>query len=260
MVERDDADPHSISTSTAGADTHAMTPATLPDSGSESSPLRTDNRELVPTVETNSEWATATELGGVFFLIAALRALDLFIVLDEHFGVGDALGSWAWLELLARSLIGENQAYADDPIWAVLALLDGRDPSAPFAIPVVTPTMYAMPDRWAQQLAALGIDTVDVPTSSFVAPVVCQELRALVPLITAVLRAQLLTALELPLDEPAALVPSLLACPATVVAGPTHVDVRIALDHARSAVRIAGLDANPGWVPELGRVVTFYFD
>ena len=32
------------------------------------------------------------------------------------------------------------------------------------------------------------------------------------------------------------------------------------LDQIDIAVRLAGLDANPGWVPALGRVVTFSFD
>ena len=40
----------------------------------------------------------------------------------------------------------------------------------------------------------------------------------------------------------------------------THVDVYMTLDQVDIAVRLAGLDANPGWVPALGRVVTFYFD
>jgi hypothetical protein len=32
------------------------------------------------------------------------------------------------------------------------------------------------------------------------------------------------------------------------------------MDQVDIAVRLAGLDANPGWVPSLGRVVTFYYD
>jgi len=45
----------------------------------------------------------------------------------------------------------------------------------------------------------------------------------------------------------------------TVEATRTHVDVRMALDQATLPVRLAGLDATPGWVPELARVVTFTF-
>lgn len=39
----------------------------------------------------------------------------------------------------------------------------------------------------------------------------------------------------------------------------SHVDVRMELDQVSVPVRMAGLDANPGWVSELARVVTFYF-
>jgi hypothetical protein len=39
----------------------------------------------------------------------------------------------------------------------------------------------------------------------------------------------------------------------------SHVDVRMELDGVSLPVRLAGLDANPGWVSELARVVTFYF-
>jgi hypothetical protein len=45
----------------------------------------------------------------------------------------------------------------------------------------------------------------------------------------------------------------------TVEATRSHVDVWMELDQATLPVRIAGLDANPGWVPELARVVTFHF-
>jgi hypothetical protein len=31
------------------------------------------------------------------------------------------------------------------------------------------------------------------------------------------------------------------------------------LKHVSLPVRLAGLDANPGWYPELGRVVTFHY-
>ena len=39
----------------------------------------------------------------------------------------------------------------------------------------------------------------------------------------------------------------------------THVDVAIPLKQANSAVRFAGLDADPGWVPDFGRIIKFHF-
>jgi hypothetical protein len=40
----------------------------------------------------------------------------------------------------------------------------------------------------------------------------------------------------------------------------THVDVAFPLAEASVPVRRAGLDRDPGWVPELARVITFQFD
>jgi hypothetical protein len=39
----------------------------------------------------------------------------------------------------------------------------------------------------------------------------------------------------------------------------THVDLVMPMSEISVPVRLAGLDANPGWVPELSRVVTFHF-
>lgn len=53
--------------------------------------------------------------------------------------------------------------------------------------------------------------------------------------------------------------PDLLAVPALVDATPSHLDVRYPLGAVRLAVRRVALDVNPGWVPWLGRVLTFHY-
>ena len=40
----------------------------------------------------------------------------------------------------------------------------------------------------------------------------------------------------------------------------THVDVVMNLEAIDLAARISGLDQDPGWVPELGRIVLFHFE
>ena len=50
-----------------------------------------------------------------------------------------------------------------------------------------------------------------------------------------------------------------LAIPAHVTADASHIDVFYALNAVRLDIRLAGLDVNPGWVPWLGRVVTFHY-
>ena len=51
----------------------------------------------------------------------------------------------------------------------------------------------------------------------------------------------------------------LLSRPGKVWATATHLDVVMPLKHATSAVRFAGLDADPGWVPVFGRVIKFHY-
>lgn len=40
----------------------------------------------------------------------------------------------------------------------------------------------------------------------------------------------------------------------------THIDVVFSLKQIQMGLRLAGLDQNPGWVPELGRVITFHYE
>ena len=40
----------------------------------------------------------------------------------------------------------------------------------------------------------------------------------------------------------------------------THVDLHMSMEEISIAVRRAGLDRDPGWVPDLGRIVYFHFD
>lgn len=54
--------------------------------------------------------------------------------------------------------------------------------------------------------------------------------------------------------------PALLNVPARILRTASHIDVYYPIDTARLTVRLAGLDVNPGWVPWLGRVLTFFYD
>lgn len=51
----------------------------------------------------------------------------------------------------------------------------------------------------------------------------------------------------------------LVAVPGRLVVDRTHVEVFVALDAVDLAVRRRALDADPGWVPSLGRVIRFHF-
>lgn len=56
------------------------------------------------------------------------------------------------------------------------------------------------------------------------------------------------------------LAPDIFVQPGTIVVSRTHVDVILGLEQIDLAARSAGLDQDPGWVPDLGRVVLFHFE
>jgi hypothetical protein len=54
--------------------------------------------------------------------------------------------------------------------------------------------------------------------------------------------------------------PSVFEQPGRVLLTRTHVDVVLSIEQIDLAVRISGLDQDPGWVPSLGRIVAFHFE
>jgi hypothetical protein len=54
-------------------------------------------------------------------------------------------------------------------------------------------------------------------------------------------------------------VSELLRRPGWLYVTSTHVDLVMDMNSVSLGVRLAGLDANPGWVPELGRVIAFHY-
>lgn len=68
-----------------------------------------------------------SHLCGLFYLVNLMLALDLPASFEEDWSLDSRAGPWAVLEALGRGLLGEEwPAHAGDPVWAALALLDGR--------------------------------------------------------------------------------------------------------------------------------------
>ena len=60
-------------------------------------------------------------------------------------------------------------------------------------------------------------------------------------------------------EEDAVWGPALIAVAGRIAATATHLDIFLPMAAVRVEVRRAGLDLDPGWVPWLGRVVTFHY-
>lgn len=91
----------------------------------------------------------------MLYLVNVLHALDLPGAAQTP-PVGVHVGGWAVLEALARALLGpESDALRPhDPLWRVLATLDGRSPDRPAgrALEEVesSPEAYRMPHAWLE--------------------------------------------------------------------------------------------------------------
>jgi hypothetical protein len=245
--------------------------------------------ETVPSTPAR-EWegGEPTWAGGILYLIHFLRQAELL----RQFDTG--LGGWALLELLGRCLLDDTPNLADDAIWAALAHLDSRDPRTPPGLAFKPQHTYAAPLSWLANAAEqprlvrfrsrgleiwsaegfLVLDSEDgVPPSGALRPLTSSrrrklrrparvrpiglslspELRRFLHFVLPYARWRLDRALRGARLEEALLRTGRLYLTAT------HVDLVMPMKEISVPVRLAGLDANPGWMRELGRVVTFHF-
>jgi hypothetical protein len=182
---------------------------------------------------------------------------------------------------------------ADDAIWAALAHLDGRDPDTLPGLEFEPQRTYIAPESWLQaaggdssrfaRFRSRGVevwcgegfpvldslDLIDVTAKRMTrdrrrmlrraarvrprAFPVSPELRRFLHFVLPYSRWRLARALgETALEEA-------LLRTGTIYITATHVDFVMSMKEISMPVRLAGLDANPGWVPELGRVIHFHF-
>jgi hypothetical protein len=196
--------------------------------------------------------SVATEIGGVLYLINVMRRLALPSCCEAGWNLAGQVSAWGVLELLGRALLRASEA--TDPIWRALATLDGR---APDTLPGQTyrregdgvlPAGWELPARtgaaWppgAHPLLA-GLNP---------------ELEAWLAAVVPVVSRRLLAALALP--DAAQLRPALLMVPGRLYVTRSHVDLVSNLAAISLPARRAGLDANPGWQPDFGRIISFHF-
>jgi len=96
----------------------------------------------------------------------------------------------------------------------------------------------------ARQIESLNIGTAFSGLLSFVIPSIQSKLQR---------------ALDLPDATGNTLLKHLLLCEAQLFLGPCHLDMVANVNSTSFAIRCSGLDQDPGWLPEYGRVVLFHF-
>ncbi|NCC32682.1 MAG: hypothetical protein EOM24_11780 [Chloroflexia bacterium] len=214
-----------------------------------------------------------TQLGGLFFLLPVLERLGLpaFLAAQPHWIEAD-LG-WALLREAARHLGITEQ----DPLHHILGEAPPDDPELSFVAPTTwhngpAALPYATIHRAEQQPGQRGI--IDRTGRLLLArwahrrPAGLHELRAATELrrgaplanLPSPLHAWITAARRWLRRSPAHIgLRDLVTRPALVSATTTHLD--LTFDHSQTELRLRrlGLDFNPGWVPWLGKVVSFHY-
>ncbi|MCK9688552.1 hypothetical protein [Scleromatobacter humisilvae] len=234
---------------------------------------------------------TATSFGGLFYLLNAAIGLGLYGDFTAPAQHGIALSPWRLLAIAGDAWFGDE--FARDALAPWLARMGGAEP------PVARPRAWAVPDAalqpWghpsvvryratARRLRLLhpaGFVLFDVPRSGAApaaqAAALCRERvllasasvcidrhaprptgdrwqRWLLPL----MQARLARALGVADDQ--APIDQVCRSEARVSSRPTWVDVTFSLAALPLAIRLAGLDRDPGWIPAAGRDVRFHFE
>lgn len=261
----------------------------------------------------------STGLGGALYLIHLLRRLGLPAAWQTD-PLAESLSGWAVIEALSRGLLGESvRRYAEDPIWPVLASLDGRAADAPIGADLPQPEAFRLPARWLQQTtlyarkypenwvveesggrllvinAQAGYVVADMPLEGRPAAAVLAVLASLYraggvdsswrwesippldPLPSAVsavmspaldwwlarvlgfVRHLLAELLSQPAIDPDELAQIILCKQGQLLVSRTHLDLTMSMDEISIPLRRAGFDSNPGWAPDLGYIIQFYF-
>jgi len=154
-----------------------------------------------------------TRFGGVFYLLNAALAMQLYSDFTSPRGANLRLSPWNWLALIGREWFGRE--FVRDPVWRLLADLSGRGRRylrRPRRLPAQVEALLA---RLA--LALGGDRPADIPA------IVCRH-------------------------------------SAGISVTESRVDVHLALSDLPLALRVAGLDRDPGWIPAAGRSVAFHFE
>jgi hypothetical protein len=241
----------------------------------------------------------ATRFGGVFYLLNAALALELYGDFTAPRARGLDLLPWDWLALVGRALLGEE--FVADPVWGLLARLAGRRPDARPDAYFRAPRDWLIPAGWLRPWGAVtrvhmqatrarlrlrhpgGFLVGDVAREATARPraqarslcdaypelagaALARGREALAPQArTARWLVWLLDylvarlALALGLEDVARVPDYICRHVAEVEVTAAAVDVHLSLADLPLPIRIAGLDRDAGWIPAAGRSLSFHF-
>jgi len=256
-----------------------------------------------------------TQLGGVLYLINLMQRLNLPACFEDEWHLQSMMSPWAILELIARGLLLQTgDDYSDDPLWGLLAHLDGRKLDEPVGKNFVSSERYKVPASWMQYISKESSDisyagnsgrlwvwdskgfllaeqkrctkqsmceqalTIVNSFDDYAVTSVTERSPTEIPLVDSSILSTLTISddlthwlcsvlpymnhllIQLTGVEGNCFDTSLLQCRGRLFVTNTHIDFCTGLENISPAIRCAGLDQDPGWLPEVGRVVLFHFD
>jgi hypothetical protein len=208
------------------------------------------------------EWV-GTGLGGVFYLINLGLFLGLYGDFTTPAEPGIQLNIWDFVALLGRELAGEE--IESDDVWPLLERLAQREAGDPigsgfeeevlsfeFSVLSSEPDEGPRPAELRTRNSELKTENSKLKTPA--AAAVADWVERLMPYV----RTRLRQALGLSEDDD----PGPIVCrhQARVCVTPTHLDVFFSLAELPIAIRLSGLDRDPGWVPAAGKFIAFHFE
>jgi hypothetical protein len=183
-----------------------------------------------------------TELGGLFYLVN----LALFLGLYSDFTMATppvlALPIWDFVALVGRRLVPRLRRR--DPLWRLLGELSGRGEAEPVGAGF-EPPRWRPPPGWERRRRGRRHPKPSDPLERW--------LDWLMPNLRHRLRRALGPTPGVPLGR------FVCAHRARVVVSATRLEVHFSLAELPLAIRLAGLDRDPGWVPAAGRSIAFRF-
>jgi hypothetical protein len=223
------------------------------------------HQDIFPEAALRLEGGVDTRLGGVLYLINLMLRLDLPACFEQDGHLASQVGTWGVLEALGRGLLSADDcALNDDPLWTALAQLDGREPGEWPGQDFCGGENFYLPAEWLAQIANEESEPFDQAQVASLTGTLAADLNPhlarWLAFVLPYIRFRLQRALDPSGTEATDLQTALLLRQGILYVTSTHVDLVMPLADVSTPIRIAGLDCNPGWLPDFGRVVLFHFE
>lgn len=197
----------------------------------------------IPPFARPAEWIE-TRYGGVLYLLNVAIHLGFYPDFMQPRDAGLALSPWAFLALAAERLAGRR--LRRDALWTLLAALDGSDADHPVFDRESSPPA-SLPPPLQPYLRAQERD----------APTFADSWPAWIDQLMPALRRRLAAALGVPPRQAG----RLLCCQSARIWFSTgRLDAHFNLNEHPIAIRLSGLDRDPGWMPSAGCDIRFFYD